>query len=163
MFVVNDEQQRQKMTEEFYANYKRDLEFYQQRIQTFIDNGCDSKAVIKRWIQKIDELQKKKQVYEDVLKQQLNELDSDFALLTMQANELQVRNIKGQMTIPLAAQCITINRQGDVPLPVYLFGLHVKLKKFYRLAQSTTDVSLIFLHLLFDKTGDTDTSVKCAA
>ena len=103
MFVVNDEQQRQKMTEEFYANYKRDLEFYQQRIQTFIDNGCDSKAVIERWIQKINELQKKKQVYEGVLKQQLDQLDSDFALLTMQANELQVRNVKGQMTIPLVA------------------------------------------------------------
>lgn len=33
MFVVDDERQRQKMTAEFYANYKRDIEFYQDRIR----------------------------------------------------------------------------------------------------------------------------------
>ena len=62
MFVVDDERQRQKMTDEFYANYKRDIEFYQQRIQHFIDNGCNSDVVISRWIQKIQGLQKKKKM-----------------------------------------------------------------------------------------------------
>ena len=68
MFVVDDEKQRKKMTEEFYANYKRDNEFYQKRIQNFIENGCDSKTVIDRWLKKVSDLQKKKALYEDVLK-----------------------------------------------------------------------------------------------
>lgn len=97
MFVVDDEHQRQKMTEEFYANYKRDIESYQQRVQHFIDSGCDSKAVIGRWIQKIQDLQQKKKIYEDVLKRQLDALNSDYAMLEMQAEELRIRNIHGQV------------------------------------------------------------------
>ena len=81
MFVVDDERQRQKMTDEFYANYKKDIEFYQQRIQRFIDNGRASKAVINRWVQKIQGLQQKKKTYEDVLKRQLDDLNSDYAML----------------------------------------------------------------------------------
>lgn len=96
MFVVDDERQRQKMTDEFYANYKRDIEFYQQRIQHFIDNGCNSDVVISRWIQKIQGLQKKKKMYEEVLKRQLDALNSDYAMLQMQSEELRVRNLKGQ-------------------------------------------------------------------
>lgn len=45
MFVVDDERQRQKMTDEFYANYKKGIKFYQERVQHFIDRGCESKAV----------------------------------------------------------------------------------------------------------------------
>lgn len=45
MFVVDDDRQRQKMTEEFYINYKRDIEQYKERIQHFIDNGCTSPTV----------------------------------------------------------------------------------------------------------------------
>ena len=92
MFVVDDERQRQKMTDEFYANYKRDIEFYQQRVQHFIDSGCESQAVIGRWIQKIQALQVKKKTYEEVLKQRLDDLNSDYAMLQMQSEELRVRN-----------------------------------------------------------------------
>ena len=102
MFVVDDERQRQKMTEEFYANYKRDIEFYQERVQHFIDNGCDSKAVIDRWLQKIGSLQQKKKTYEEVLKRQLDDLNSDYQMLQMQFDELRVRNIKGQMQLNAA-------------------------------------------------------------
>lgn len=102
MFVVDDECQRQKMTEEFYANYKRDIEFYQQRVQHFIDSGCDSKAVIGRWIQKIQDLQQKKKIYEDVLKRQLDALNSDYAMLQMQSEELRIRNIHGQIQLNAA-------------------------------------------------------------
>lgn len=102
MFVVDDERQRQKMTDEFYANYKRDIEFYQQRIQHFIDNGCDSKAVINRWIQKIQDLQQKKKTYEDVLKRQLDALNNDYAMLQMQSEELRVRHVHGQMQLNAA-------------------------------------------------------------
>ena len=103
MFVVDDERQRQKMTDEFYANYKRDIEFYQERIQHFIDNGCDSQAVIQRWMQKINALQMKKHTYEEILQRQLDDLNSDYAMLQMQGQELAVRNVKGQTQLNIAA------------------------------------------------------------
>ena len=103
MFVVDDERQRQKMTSEFYANYKRDIEFYQDRIQHFIDSGCDSQAVIQRWLQKINALQMKKRTYEEILQRQLDDLNSDYAMLQMQGQELAVRNVKGQTQLNLAA------------------------------------------------------------
>lgn len=97
MFVVDDGRQRQKMTEEFYVNYKRDIEQYQERIQHFIDTGCTSQAVISRWLLKIEALQQKKKTYEEVLKQKLNDLNSDYAMLQMQSEELRVRSVQGQM------------------------------------------------------------------
>ena len=102
MFVVDDERQRQKMTEEFYVNYKRDITFYQQRVQHFIDSGCQSPAVIDRWIQKISALQEKKSAYEDILKRRLDDLNSDYAMLQMQSEELRVRNIQGQTRLQAA-------------------------------------------------------------
>lgn len=93
MFVVDDEKQRKKMTDEFYANYKRDIQFYQERVQHFIDSGCESKVVIKRWIDKINALQQKKKTYEEVLKRKLDDLNSDYAMLQMQSQELAIRNI----------------------------------------------------------------------
>ena len=103
MFVVDDERQRQKMTEEFYENYKQDIDFYKQRIQHFIDTGCQSQAVIQRWIQKISALQHKKAVYEDVLKRWLDDLNQDYMMLKMQSDELLVRNSKDQLKIDAAA------------------------------------------------------------
>lgn len=103
MFVVDDERQRQKMTDEFYANYKRDIEFYQERIQHFIDSGCESQAVIGRWLDKINTLQRKKKTYEEILQRRLDDLNSDYAMLQMQGQELAVRNVKGQTQIQLAA------------------------------------------------------------
>lgn len=103
MFVADDEKQREKMAAEFYMNYKRDIETYEERIQHFIDNGCNSPAVIARWVKKIEALKAKKETYEQVLKRQLDDLDRDFALLQMQSQELSVRAVKNQMEMPLAA------------------------------------------------------------
>ena len=61
-------------------NYRRDIEAYEECIQHFIDNGCDSTAVIERWLKKIEALKLKKATYEQVLKRQLDDLDRDFAL-----------------------------------------------------------------------------------
>lgn len=99
MFVVDDERQREKMTEEFYINYKRDIQAYQERIQHFIDSGCESKAVINRWLQKIADLEQKKKTYEEVLKRKLDGLNSDYAMIQMQSEELRIRNIKGQTAL----------------------------------------------------------------
>lgn len=102
LFVVDSEDQRQEMTEEFYANYKRDIETYQQAIQRFIDNGCDSPKVIERWMQKIAALQQKKKTYEEVLQRRLDDLNSDYRMLQMQSQELYVRNVQGQMRLQVA-------------------------------------------------------------
>jgi len=103
MFVVDDERQRQKMTDEFYANYKKDIEFYQDRVQHFINSGCESPAVIKRWLEKINALQQKKATYVEILRRRLDDLEQDYRMLQMQGQELAVRNVKGQMAIPMAA------------------------------------------------------------
>lgn len=103
MHVVDSERQRKKMTEEFYNNYKRDIEMYQKSIQKFIDSGGTSPAIIERWMHKIDSLNQKKATYEDILRQRLDNLDKDYALLKMQAQELSVRNGKSQIKMPLAA------------------------------------------------------------
>ena len=102
MFVVDDERQRQKMTEEFYINYRRDIEFYQKRIQNFIDNGCDSKAVIERWIKKVEALNQKKKTYEEVLQKRLDDLNNESRMLEMQAKELMVRNRPSDLQMPIA-------------------------------------------------------------
>ena len=103
MHVVDSERQREKMAEEFYNNYKRDIEMYQKSIQKFIDSGGTSPTVIERWIKKINALNQKKSTYEDILRQRLDNLDKDYALLKMQAQELIVRNNKSQIFMPLAA------------------------------------------------------------
>ena len=91
MYVVDDEKQRTKMMQEFYASYKKDIEFYQERIQHFIDTGATSDTVINRWILKIDALQQKKSTYENVLKQELNDLNDEFSMLQLQSQELKYR------------------------------------------------------------------------
>lgn len=60
MFAADDEKQCGKMAAEFYMNYRRDIEAYEERIQHFIDNDCDSPAVIERWLKKIEALKSKK-------------------------------------------------------------------------------------------------------
>jgi hypothetical protein len=91
IFVVDDEKQRDKMTQEFYTNFRKDIEAYQERIQRFIDSKCQSTKVIDRWRLKIKALEEKKRTYEGILKQQLNQLDGDFDLLKLQTQELIVQ------------------------------------------------------------------------
>ena len=103
MNLVDSECQHKNMAEEFYNNYKRDIELYQKSIQKFIDSGGTSPTVIERWIKKINALNQKKSTYEDILRQRLNNLDKDYSLLKMQAQELIIRNNKSQLKMPLAA------------------------------------------------------------
>ena len=44
-------------------------------------------------------MQEKKKTYEEVLKQKLNALNSDYAMLQMQSEELRVRSLQGQMKL----------------------------------------------------------------
>lgn len=41
-YIINDERQRQKMTEEFYSEVKKEIAKYQERVSYFIDTGSHS-------------------------------------------------------------------------------------------------------------------------
>lgn len=64
-----------------YANYKKDIEHYRERIQHIINSGCESPAVIKHWLEKINALQQKKATYEDILRRHLDDLEQDYRIL----------------------------------------------------------------------------------
>jgi len=90
-YIIDDEKQRTKMTEEFYAAVKKEIAEYQERADYFIKSGSQSPAVMDRWVLKIRALEEKKKHYEGVLRQELDGLDDEFATLKFLAQELQVR------------------------------------------------------------------------
>ena len=100
MYVVDDAKQRQKMADEFKVQYAKDIAFYKERIQHFLDGDNRSTALCERWVRKIDALKQKKETYESVLKKDLANLEQDFALLQLQARELQIRANKIVVTDP---------------------------------------------------------------
>ncbi len=97
-YIIDDEKQRGKMTEEFYAAVKKEIAEYQERADYFIQSGCQSPAVMERWVLKIQGLEEKKRHYEKVLRRELDGLDDEFGALKLMSQELQVRakNIRFQ-------------------------------------------------------------------
>ncbi len=97
-YIIDDEKQRGKMTEEFYEAVKREIAEYQERADYFIQSGCQSPAVMERWVLKIQGLEEKKRHYEQVLRRELDGLDDEFGTLKLLGQELQVRakNIRFQ-------------------------------------------------------------------
>lgn len=81
MYVADDEKQRGKMAREFYQDMGREIEEYQQRIAKLIQSGNSSQRILDRWELKIQALEKKKQEYERILKQDLSGVDENFAML----------------------------------------------------------------------------------
>lgn len=79
------------MTEEFYAAVKKEIAAYQERADYLIKSGSQSPAVMDRWVLKIQSLEEKKKHYEQVLRQELDGLDDEFATLKFLSQELQVR------------------------------------------------------------------------
>ena len=63
-FIIDDEKQRSKMTEEFYAAVKKEIATYQERADYLIKSGSQSPAVMERWVLKIQALEEKKKHYE---------------------------------------------------------------------------------------------------
>ena len=90
-YIIDDEKQRSKMTEEFYAAVKKEIAEYQERADYFIKSGSQSPAVMERWVLKIRALEEKKKHYEDVLRRELDGLDDEFATLKFLGQELQTR------------------------------------------------------------------------
>jgi hypothetical protein len=90
-YIIDDEKQRGKMTEEFYAAVKKEIAAYQERCDYLIQSGSQSPAVMDRWVLKVRGLEEKKKHYEQVLQRELDGLDDEFNTLKFLAQELQVR------------------------------------------------------------------------
>ena len=90
-YIIDDEKQRGKMTEEFYAAVKKEIAAYQERCDYLIQSGSQSPAVMDRWVLKIQRLEEKKKHYEQVLRRELDGLDDEFSMLKFLAQELQAR------------------------------------------------------------------------
>lgn len=91
-YIIDDEKQRAKMTEEFYAAVKKEIATYQERADYLIKSGSQSPAVMDRWVMKIQGLEEKKRHYEQVLRRELDGLDDEFSTLKFLSQELQMRS-----------------------------------------------------------------------
>lgn len=91
-YIIDDEKQRAKMTEEFYAAVKKEIATYQERADYLIKSGSQSPAVMDRWVLKIQGLEEKKRHYEQVLRWELDGLDDEFSTLKFLSQELQMRS-----------------------------------------------------------------------
>lgn len=56
-----------------------------------IDTGCQSAAIMNRWIAKIKALNEKRRMYENLFRDQLNEVNGEFSTLQGLSQELQIR------------------------------------------------------------------------
>ena len=97
----NDEEaaakQMENLERDFYSTLQKELEFYQERIGHFIENGTASEKVISKWLDKIRKLKEKKKNYENLFNKSLNMLNDEFDVISVQAAELQVRMKKGML------------------------------------------------------------------
>lgn len=91
IYVIDDAKQREKMTEEFYNAVKKEISDYQERCDRLLKNGCQSPAIMERWVLKIQGLEEKKRRYEQVLHRELDQLDDEFSALKLLSQEFQIR------------------------------------------------------------------------
>ncbi len=91
MPVMDSEKQRKKMAAEFYTAVRKEIALYQEKVENLITSDSRSAAIMYRWISKIDALERKKQEYETILRQDLDQLDDEFMTLRMFSQELAQR------------------------------------------------------------------------
>lgn len=91
-FIIDDEKQRSKMTEEFYSAVKKEIADCQERCDYFIKSGSQSPSIMERWVLKVQGLEQKKRHYEEILRRELDGLDDEFATLKLLASELHARS-----------------------------------------------------------------------
>lgn len=91
MYVADDEKQRRKMAAEFYIDMGRQIQDYQERIENLLKSGSESNAVLIRWMNKVRTLEDKKYDYEVILKQRLDDMDSEFDYLKSLCTEFKLR------------------------------------------------------------------------
>lgn len=91
MYVADDEKQRKKMAVEFYLDMAKQIQDYQERIDKLIKCGSESNAVLTRWLNKVRTLEDKRYEYETILKQKLDDMDSEFDYLRSLCDEYRLR------------------------------------------------------------------------
>lgn len=91
MPVMDSEKQRKKMAAEFYTAVRKEIALYQQKVEDLIASDSRSAAIMYRWVMKIDALERKKQEYETILRQDLDQLDDEFMTLRIFSQELSRR------------------------------------------------------------------------
>ena len=92
LWVLNDEEQRRKMSEEFYDHIRRTAAMYQERITHLIDTGSESPAVMNRWIAKIDMLKRQRSEFEALFQQRQSEVEDEMQMLAGYSQELAARS-----------------------------------------------------------------------
>ncbi len=99
MYVADDEKQRKKMATEFYLYMQKQIQDYQDKIEKLIKGGSQSDAILTRWLNRVSTLEDKKYDYEVILKQRLNDMDSEFEYLKTLCDDykLRVRSKGGYM------------------------------------------------------------------
>ena len=91
MYVADDEKQRKKMATEFYLYMQKQIQDYQDKIEKLIKAGSQSNAILTRWLNRVSTLEDKKYDYEVILKQRLNDMDSEFECLRTLCDEYKLR------------------------------------------------------------------------
>ena len=91
MFVVDDARQRGKMVAAFYRSVRKEIAEYEERVTRLIQGGSRHPKIMERWILRIQGLEEKKRSYENVLRQELSDLDEEFASLRYLSDELRIR------------------------------------------------------------------------
>lgn len=91
MYVADDAKQRRKMAAEFYMDMQKQIQDYQESIGKLIKSGSQSDAILTRWLNKVRTLEDKKYDYEVILKQRLNDMDSEFECLKSLCGEYKLR------------------------------------------------------------------------
>ena len=91
LWVLNDEEQRRKMSEEFYDHFRKTAAMYQERITHLIDTGSESPTVMNRWIAKIDALKRQRSEFEALFQQRQSEVEDEMQMLAGYSQELAAR------------------------------------------------------------------------
>lgn len=102
MYVADDAKQRGKMCREFYQDIGREIDEYQRRITSLIQNGNSSQRILDRWELKIQLLENKKREYETILKQDLSGVDENFSMLRDMCDQFKLR-VKSSQIFGVAA------------------------------------------------------------
>lgn len=103
MHVMDNEKQRKKMAVEFYQSVRKEIALYQEKVECLLSSGSHSPSIMYRWVNKIDALEGKKQEYESVLRQNLDQLDDEFTTLRVFSQELSRRARQCEMQQSKAA------------------------------------------------------------
>lgn len=91
MYVADDEKQRKKMATEFYLYMQKQIQDYQDKIEKLIKAGSQSDAILTRRLNRVNTLEDKKYDYEVILKQRLDDMDSEFEYLRTLCDEYKLR------------------------------------------------------------------------